>query len=529
AVLCALEELVAAVVESGRALCEALLEVNPRLRANLRLADLRDEVDELAGWHGDLLQREVVNDAPERYRVEHVAGWSPAAPGAAAASAGAGARTLASGTTAGADGAGAAARATTPAGPDSDAAANAGPAVAPPRALTGASRVRFSEKWRLEADGVELCATLPGDRLLCRLDGRLLCLDADSGRTHWRLGAAASSGAALTEDGGLLVATGGGHLAAYGTADGSKLWEIPGQGADEPRGAGRPLRVALGGRALLVLGTGDQRVLCLDAATGARVWEFAARRGGGFHFAALERLLFVATANGSVCALDLSDGRLVWRFKARARLEHAPVVWHDQVMVCSGRSPVDDGRVFALDAFSGELRWQRRVGTAVECAPLLHGGRLFVSAEHAGGARLVAIRAADGVVLWRRELESAGVAPVGTAVACAGLVVVKSDAGGVHALDPATGERRWMVSLAGGVVPDVLRNAPLRSWGEALFAGYDAAYLLDPADGRVLLRIDDQGGIPDDLAVDAAGRVFVCEEGDHLAAHKLTTVLRVVR
>jgi outer membrane protein assembly factor BamB len=483
-----LGDLVAAVVESGRTLCDALLAQNPRLRANLRLADLRDEVDELAGWQSDL-QDEVVNREPERY-------LPPPAPGAGRA-------------------------------PEHDGAPAA--AAHEGRAIAGAARVRFAERWRLEADAVELTALLPDGRLLCRLDGRLLCLDAESGRSAWRLGAGVSSGAVLFEDGSALLASGAGHLACYRTSDGTKLWEAPGQGADEPRAAGRPFRVQSGGRPHVIAGTGDGRLLCLDAETGARAWEFATRRGGGLALAQAERLLYVASASGAVCALDLADGRLVWRWKARGRLEHAPLPWRDLLIVCGGRSPAEEGRVYALDALTGELRWQRRVGAAIESPPLLHGGRLFVPAEQAGGARLSAIRLADGVVLWRKELDSAGVAPLGAPVEAAGAVLVKTDAGVVHAFDPATGERRWTVSLAGGVVPDVLRNAPLRRSGDALYAGYDAAYVIDPAAGRVMHRIEDQGGIPDDLLVDGDGRLFVCEEGDHVAAHKLTTVLRLVK
>ncbi len=63
-------------------------------------------------------------------------------------------------------------------------------------------------------------------------------------------------------------------------------------------------------------------------------------------------------------------------------------------------------------------------------------------------AALVAMNAEDGAVLWRRELTGRPTAPT----VAGGLVLVGSDAGGVHAFDAATGTPRWSFKTKQGVL-----------------------------------------------------------------------------
>jgi PQQ-dependent dehydrogenase (methanol/ethanol family) len=74
--------------------------------------------------------------------------------------------------------------------------------------------------------------------------------------------------------------------------------------------------------------------------------------------------LFRGTGDGRVIALDAATGREIWRIKgadptAGENISAAPLVWDGNVFVGIGGSELGiHGRVLALDAATGALRWQ---------------------------------------------------------------------------------------------------------------------------------------------------------------------------
>jgi outer membrane protein assembly factor BamB len=130
------------------------------------------------------------------------------------------------------------------------------------------------------------------------------------------------------------------------------------------------------GDSVFVASSEDHHVLCLDAHSGAKRWEFAA--GGRvdspptYH----QGTLLFGCADGWVYCLSAADGRLAWRFRgapgerligADGQLESAWPV-HGSVLVqngtayfAAGRSSHLDGglQVYGVAADTGELRCQR--------------------------------------------------------------------------------------------------------------------------------------------------------------------------
>lgn len=114
-----------------------------------------------------------------------------------------------------------------------------------------------------------------------------------------------------------------------------------------------------------------------------------------------------------------------------------------------------DGFAYAIDAQSGAQRWK----SDVRCidgvsSPLLAGGRLSFGGSHPD--LFVALDAADGKVLWNRELANGTPSGFGAATAAlaAGKIVVVEEvvktgdvkapaANRLFALDPAAGKSAW--------------------------------------------------------------------------------------
>jgi alcohol dehydrogenase (cytochrome c) len=154
-----------------------------------------------------------------------------------------------------------------------------------------------------------------------------------------------------------------------------------------------------------------------------------------------------------------SVGRLarLWEFDARGSFragpknESTPLVL-DDLLIFTAASNL----VLALDARTGAERWRYRptLKPVALCCGLVnrgvaaYGDRIFLAAID---ARVIALRRADGAVLWERELASPaeGYSFTMAPLAAAGRIIVGASGGEfgirgfVEALDPATGASQW--------------------------------------------------------------------------------------
>lgn len=169
-----------------------------------------------------------------------------------------------------------------------------------------------------------------------------------------------------------------------------------------------------------------------------------------------------------------ADPQPVWRTDVGRGITGGPALGEDVIALA-----LVDRQVALLDRATGELLWRRRVGEPVGAGPLLADDRLLVATQDDRG-RLHALRLADGKSLWSQTTGDV-VAPL---VATDGWVAAGSLDGWVGVWTVATGDRRWRTRLAGSV-----RTAPLATRAGLLVATTtDSLFLLDPADGRILVR-----------------------------------------
>ena len=162
----------------------------------------------------------------------------------------------------------------------------------------------------------------------------------------------------------------------------------------------------------------------------------------------------------------------------------------------------DEEVVLCLDPESGEELWRTAVGPAREeelgdggprSTPSVAGGMVYAASA---SARLVALAAADGSLVWQRELAPAGAAPrFGYSVSPlvdGGQVVVEAGGSaeepGVLAFDAATGELRWsaLAGPAGYSSPLAVEIAGRRQY--VLFRRAGAEVVALSPDGELLWR-----------------------------------------
>jgi polyvinyl alcohol dehydrogenase (cytochrome) len=207
-----------------------------------------------------------------------------------------------------------------------------------------------------------------------------------------------------------------------------------------------------------------------------------------------------------------------WRFNsADGDFTGTPVVAGGTVVVGSY-----GGTVFALDARTGALRWSRdlHAGENAERTPTINGsaaianGRVYVPLADIDTPRVVALRLADGAVLWDRVIDTQRDSDVfGSPVVWNGSVYIGVSAlfgelndpdvsvrGAVVALDALTGKREWKTftvppRLDGGAVwttPAIdaatgrLYVGTGNAYHEPAADTTDAMLALDARSGRIL-------------------------------------------
>lgn len=173
----------------------------------------------------------------------------------------------------------------------------------------------------------------------------------------------------------------------------------------------------------------------------------------------------------------------------------------------------DDGKVRALQAETGEVLWETATGGPVRARPTPAREGLLV---HSDDGVLYALDPESGAVRWQSRVEEAPVERVAvgapesrydhygsSAVSEGGTVYVGSHEGALHALDAATGARRWTFEVG-----DAVTSTPALSGGRVFIGSFDGnVYAVDATTGQELWRYGTGGGVPSSPAV--AGEVVI--------------------
>ncbi|MBP8131064.1 MAG: PQQ-binding-like beta-propeller repeat protein [Candidatus Hydrogenedentes bacterium] len=182
--------------------------------------------------------------------------------------------------------------------------------------------------------------------------------------------------------------------------------------------------VAVSGDAVFFATSSDNKVFCLDAATGQVRWTFLA--GGPVRVAPMvnEGRVFVGSDDGCAYCLRAEDGGLVWRVRAAYGEEKV----------------LGNGKMISL--------WPVRTGVIVDAGIAYFGAGVF---PHEG-LYLCAVRAGDGTVLWRNDT--------------CGDVDFEQDFGGMTMQGPMLASATQVFVPAGRAMPAVFRrdDGVFHSW-----------------------------------------------------------------
>jgi outer membrane protein assembly factor BamB len=324
------------------------------------------------------------------------------------------------------------------------------------------------EVWSFQPDGVGQFAGTPlvaGERVYVAGAftagfsgyGVLFAVDRLTGREAWRFDDGGELKPVFSSPclaGGRLYFGEGFHedrgcrVLCVDAAAGKKVWQFATQSHTESGPCIADGRV--------FIGAGDDGLYCLDAGTGREVWHFTGLHvdagptvAGGRVFAgsyAASDSRFTAT---ELFCLDAATGEPVWRVPVELSSFAAPAVEDGRVYFAVGNGNVTSsatqpaGALLCLDAATGRRLWRRDVPDSILERPVLDGDTVYF------GCRdncLYAVERGDGRVRWKHRLGSPVVAapaiqtgPDGRAAA----VYAVASGGEFARLDPATGEPQF--------------------------------------------------------------------------------------
>ncbi len=180
------------------------------------------------------------------------------------------------------------------------------------------------------------------------MDGTVNVVRADSGQQVWTAAAGAPvQGTPAISRGRLYVPTLGNRVVAYGLADGAVLWtvDVGGMTMSSPAPVGSDI--------VFAAGFPQHRLVRLDGATGAVVWQSAAviDQPGNSSPAVSGGLVVVGSNGGHYFAFDVATGVSRWDYQADGVVHLAsPLIAGGHVYLAGGD---DSDRVHAVDAATG--------------------------------------------------------------------------------------------------------------------------------------------------------------------------------
>ncbi len=280
----------------------------------------------------------------------------------------------------------------------------------------------------------------------------------------------------------VIVGTGEGKVLALRLADGALAWSYD---------YGEPFESAVSlfdvvvrgelSEEVAFVGSRDGNLLALRVADGTLVWKTNVDGDVRAPASRSGNLLIVANANNQVHALEIATGKPLWSAR-RPPPSKLTVIGHASPLVADGvvYAAFSDGYVEAYDVTDGGRRWSRPVslkgGEFVDsdADPVIDAGKLFVASYSDG---VYALDPQDGRTLWTRAAPA-----VQTLAVRDGRVVAGSGDGWLWGLAESNGRLLYRTRVAGGMVSRIELQDDLVVFG----AGKSGLVVLDAENGRPL-------------------------------------------
>ena len=234
---------------------------------------------------------------------------------------------------------------------------------------------------------------------------------------------------------------------------------------------------------------------CINASTGARVWESPEYAGQEISSPAVVDGYLYAGASlyaeygGDVYALNASTGDRIWSYPTGDFVQSSPAVADGVVYIGS-----DNGNIYAINAKTGAKSWNYSTGGPVRSSPTVVNGIVYVGSED---GNVYALNASTHEKIWDYTTGGIGFLSYAPSPAFAnGIVYIGSRDRNVYALNASTGAKIWNYSTGG----EVFGSAAVTN-GRVYVSGGFNVYALDASTGTKIWNFTTGGYNPSSPAV----------------------------
>lgn len=214
------------------------------------------------------------------------------------------------------------------------------------------------------------------------------------------------------------------------------------------------------------------KVYCLDADTGAIIWQYTSRFGAYATPAVVGGKVFVCSGcwyyqgdnvtydmGGDVYCLDATNGSLLWEYRDCGLTMGGPIVVDGKLYFGSINSSFHGWGVWCFNTSTGQKLWKYPCLSSTPEGPLaVADGKIYVSNEGSSD-KFVCLNASTGELIWKWNEGNAEEIMAGSSVAN-GKVYVATEGygeiignktiwypGDLHCLDAETGHFLWQANL----------------------------------------------------------------------------------
>ena len=295
-------------------------------------------------------------------------------------------------------------------------------------------------------------------------------------------------------DGTVYIGSQDDSLYALNAATGEVQWEY-----DAGGGIGAGATAADGA---IVTADLDGRLHAVDAETGARMWTTAPSSEIWSRVSANENAAFAANKDGAILAFSLEDGSPLWTYEVGDVVYSGAIAVGNSVLTTS-----HDDWVYSIDAQTGELKWKTEMNSGSNSTPIFANGLVVVGSWD---ERLYAIDAVAGANVWNFW---AGGSIVRGAAASETAVFFGADDGFAYSVSLEDGSLNWRRKIG-----EQVRSSPALDGGILYISSGDTLFALDAANGAEVWSRKLGGVVAGNALAVEGGMVYVGVRDRHAYA-----------
>ncbi len=244
-----------------------------------------------------------------------------------------------------------------------------------------------------------------GEGLHYTEDANFYCVDANTGKNIWSFSTSShTESSPSVTNGKVIFGAGDDGVYCLDSETGSKLWQYPSIHVD-----GSP--AVYDNKVYFGSGYGRRGVYCLDLNDGSEIWTVNTRYPAWGAPAVWDNKVYIGTGAGnfavsteepagSMLCLDAGTGKKLWEFEVSDTVLSA-------IAINGGRAYFGsrDSNLYCVNVSSGELIWEFAADSAIVSSPAVVMGDVYFGSD---SGKIYCLYREDGIVKWEFDTSESG-------------------------------------------------------------------------------------------------------------------------